>query len=218
MLFQQIEEIVADGEGPPTDEDDKDRVRRLLNAERYVQRFLADYPDDPRRKRIDEIAEEIELYRLERTFATRARRPASGTALLPVEQTYLAAIRQSLQNPERALEMLQGLIDLYEHPHEAVEQDVERDPRELRQTQACVELSKKQIKRLKKVVIDTSGEHCRVLVTRLAAADRLQESHPTDAMAIWRGIISLYSDKAWATDYVRQAQESLEKLNPSNPE
>lgn len=208
QLYRKIDRIVYDVDqdrSSTSDEDEKDRIKRLYSAEVYIRRFLAEFPHDSHSDEINKLAEEIELHRLERKFATRARRPGLGGALLPVEQTYLAAIRQSQEDPDGAITLLRGLIELYTHQEDGIEPDT------LARMQACVELSKKQIERLQDVVDDTSTQHGKVLAARLSTADQLRDSDPEDAMAIWRGIISLYSDKPWAADYVRQARECMDQ-------
>jgi serine/threonine-protein kinase len=196
-------EPVADG---ALEEDDRKRMQRLLAAEPQMERFLTQYPGDPRRQQIHDLLDEIKVYRLTRLLETRARRLGANAALSPAEQIYLEATRRSFDDPAQAIRLLQGLVDLF------TDQSA-KDP-DLR---LCLEAARMQTSRLQRQMTDTRSRHLEMLQSRLAEARRLAERQPATATAIWRAVVALYADEDWAADAVRQARAALEAPNSPVP-
>jgi serine/threonine-protein kinase len=181
---------------------------QLESAEAEVARFLEAFPDDSRRPEVEQLRDQIELERLERRFELRARRGASG-ALSPIEQTYLEAVRQSAADPAGALTAFQDLLDVYDGGKK-----LGKTPQEQRTGQQCLDLARRQIKRLKQSLADRAAAERELLSARLAEADELAASDPAAARRVWQGIVRLYGDQGWARELVEQARTKLDSASP----
>jgi len=170
----------------------------LRDAEPKIREFLARYSDDSRSGELQKLAGELELHRLERRFELRAKGLAASETLLPVEQTYLEAIRYADLDPQRAAAKLEAMIDLYG-----------RRADHFGPTGQCLELAGRQLQRLRGQVDRAAADHLALLQERLDQADELRRTDPARAREIWKAVIELYRDKPWAAEPVRRAEKAL---------
>jgi serine/threonine protein kinase len=185
--------IVAAGEtGEP---------QRLMDVASEVNEFLKRFPADQRAGEVRQYQEDLELYQLQRRFELQARRRGGARGLSPVQQLYLDAIHLAPTAPETAAAKLQSLIDVFS----GVEDDAD--------VKQCVALARRQLVNLQAAIAQSSQQHLSRLRERLERADRLRESDPEAAAAIWRGIRELYADKPWAAEVVQHASEALGEPN-----
>ncbi len=178
---------------------DRENPRLLLEAERDIEQFMQQYPQDLRVEELQELQEEIELQRLQRRLQAKARRGQSTDS--PLEQLYLHATREMDLHPELAAQQLQALIDLYGST-ERLTPDQSR----------CIALARKQLRRLREEIERQQQLHLPLLQEQLNNAIKLESSDPDRARQMYLGIVRLYRDKPWAHDLVRQVRERLSRL------
>ena len=71
--------------------------------------------------------------------------------------------------------------------------------------------STSSIQRLRASVAKMNADQAAVIRRQLARADALAATDRAAAENIWRGVITLYSGKAWATELVDEARSKLDK-------
>jgi serine/threonine-protein kinase len=179
-------------------------VEELVSVETDLDKFIETYAADPRAAELRGFQDELELYRLQRRFEARAKRPAGVAELSPVERAYLEAVRLAASDPELALARFQALIDVYGGTEEPGLTPVQRKTRG-----QCLELAAKQIERLKETVTTLNAQQRTAVRRQLDRAGKLAEKDKAAAAKIWRGIVTLYADKPWAKDLVEQAEAKL---------
>ena len=171
----------------------------LLALRSDVDRFLAEFPEDPRVGEIMSVHDEIEMGQRLRRLERGA--PSIGEDWLPVELAYREAHQLLKQDPAAAAARFAAIIDLFGNQEDAspiVAQCVERSERHL------AEIEKE---------IESAIEAQRIELRRqLDRAAELSTSDPEGAQRIWRGIIELYGDKSWAKQWVDEARESVSSL------
>ena len=177
----------------------------LLEVESELNKFRTRFPDDPRAEQMQSYAQEVELYRLQRSFERRARRASEEQGLLPIERLYLQAQKNMTADPATALAQFRAIVQLLEG-----DRDPAASPTDRRAAEQCLQLAEKQIKQLEKLV-ETTEKQQRLLIRRqLERADHIATANPDEAAAIRRSIVTLFGDKAWAADLVSQARETTE--------
>ena len=180
---------------------------RLLDAAADIQDFLARFPEDERAGLLRKYQEEIELLRLERRFARRSRQLTRDPNLLPIERDYIEAINQIGADPRRTEEELRALVMLYTGAGI-------QDERVLQ----VLEVARRQLARLAQQARDQAPGYLAVIDRSLKRAQALKVKDPQEARQIWRSIITLYEDKPWAAERVREAQDELERTENSESE
>ena len=181
-------------------------IDSLQAAESRIQEFLERFSSDPRAVRLRDYATEIELSRLEKQFELRAKRMTSTDGLLPIERAYLEAINQTQLDPDRGLTKLRALMDLHKDR-------IDRTGPEGR----CVELIRRQEKRLGDQIAKSLPDENAELEERLNRAEHLRLSDPETARGMWRGLIVSYQDKPWAADAVAKARRALAEATAKPP-
>ncbi len=160
--------------------------------------FLTRFPDDPRcvqlRVQLRHNQEEIELERLQRKFDLRTKGLGAAESLLPVEQAYLDALNYARLDPERGMQKLQALIDLYGDHADRADSAAQ-----------CLELARRQLAKLKEQFNTPAGDRLKLLLRRLDEADKLRETDPERANAMYHAVIELYDRKPWAAEAVGRA-------------
>jgi hypothetical protein len=146
--------------------------------------------------------QEIELYRLQRTFERRARRSSEEQGLLPVERLYLQAQKNMTADPATSLLQFRAIVQLLEG-----DRDPAASPTHRRAAEQCLQLAEKQIAQLEKVVETTEKQQRLMIRRQLERATKLATEKPADAAAIRQSIVTLFGDKAWAADLVEQARK-----------
>jgi serine/threonine-protein kinase len=183
---------------------DEGGVEQLVSSEADLTRFLETFPDDPRAAEVRGFQDELALYRLQRRFEARAKRPAGVAELTPVERAYLEAVRLTPSDPELALARFQALIDVYGGTEEPGLNPIQKKTRA-----QCLELAGKQIERLRETVATLNAEQRAAVRRELERAEKMADKDRAAADKIWRGIVTLYGDKPWAKDLVEQAAAKL---------
>jgi serine/threonine protein kinase len=193
--------------------DDPDSLR---NAEREIHQFLERFPDDPRASELQLYSRQLELDRLERSLQLRARRNgALDLALLPVESLYLQATSAVQTSPEQAAVMLQSLIDLYGADaavDSAGSQTIAKQDDQLARQAACVDLARRSLERLRADLVKQRSRQLASVQERLTAAGKISDQHPAEAAAIYRAIVNLHQNDAWADDVVAEARHRLDEI------
>ena len=100
--------------------------------------------------------------------------------------------------------MLQSIVDLY---------GPDAGNKEKAQVAAVVQLANRRLEALQAQIVEQhEGQK-----ERLAAAARLSESDPPQAAAMYRAIIELHADDAWAADVVSEARSRLGEQEKTQP-
>jgi eukaryotic-like serine/threonine-protein kinase len=169
-----------------------------------VEQFLANYPSDPRAGEVRGYQEEIELYRREAQFKRRQRTRQGVADLLPIERAYFDAQQLAATDPDQALARFQAIATVFDGPPDASL----TKSQQVTQKQV-LELAREQIDKLRQTVDQLKTEERLALKRQLERAKQLAAKDRAAADKIWQGIITLYSDKAWAKDLVEQAKANL---------
>jgi hypothetical protein len=177
---------------------------RPVSAE--IADFLARYPDDSRASEVSAYAQELELHQMERRLRVRARLTGSPESH-PVATVFNMAVGYLEADPVRAAAMLEDLLTLY--PREGKAKAGLTD-----EQQAYLTLAERELEKLRERIADESKQMAPLLRDRLLAAGRLEESSPEQALAMYRAIVSLFEDQAWAAEMVAEARQRVAALAP----
>ena len=172
----------------------------LLQAEDDIRQFLARFPHDPRSETPEGLAERIEMSHLERRLELQAKGVNVQTSLSPVEREYLDALNTARVDPEAGIAKFQAMIDLFESP-----KDVSGP------NWRCIQLAKRRLGEFRQQYEAQSQEQRTAVEERMKRADELRKTDPQRAKAIYRAVMVLYQNKAWAKDLVQRARAALEK-------
>jgi len=179
---------------------DNDDPLALSGVESDAKKFLAYYGADARADEVKQFQEEIELDRLQKQFARRARRSPTGD-VSPIERLYMEAVLLTTSDPNQALAKFQALVDVY-----GTSQDANKSLTRNRNRQ-CIELAQKQIDRLQIITEKLNLEQRQLIQEQLDRAAALQKKDPAAAAKIYRGVVELYHDKPWFSDLVQAAKK-----------
>ena len=193
VLYAKITARAADG-----------RIESLRDVEDEVHRFLARFPDDPRREELEQIANEITWDRLDRKFELIARGLGSAEGLLPIEQAYVEAIGYARFDSERGAAKLRATIDLFDDSGAPASRPSDR-------AKECLRLAERRLATLEETLSPSEPSHLGELRKQLDRADGLRQAEPERATAMYRAIIELYGNKPWASDLVDRARAALEQ-------
>ncbi|HEY2882741.1 MAG TPA: protein kinase [Pirellulales bacterium] len=195
-LFARIEAAVREGD-----------ANSLVAAEDDVQNFLSRFPDDPHARAVKDYQDEINLQQLEQRFRLHVRLMGRDESLTPVERDYLEAMNWLSIDPQRSTNRLQALVDLYSRTGGKAENS---------ETTQCIELAKRQLQQLREQTAKSIPQYQQLIQSQLRRAEQLRQVSPADAQAIWRGIITLYSDKPWAAADIARAKAALAEMGVSD--
>ena len=191
VLYERIE-AMANDEDPDL----------LMESADDVESFLDRFADDPRARQVRLYREEIELLRLERRFSRRSRQLIRDADLLPIERDYIEAINQIGIDPQRTHDELRALVAVHENADGT-------DDRTLQ----VLQLARRQLTRLEDQARQQAPAYLEALDRSLRRASALKQENPNEAEAIWRSIITLYSDKPWARQRVEKARAELRGMS-----
>ena len=180
---------------------DKNGTDGLIEVHGELQQFLTRFGDDPRAEQMRSYAQEVELYRLQKTFERRSRRSSEEKGLLPVERLYLQAQKNMTADPATALLQFKALVQLL-----TGDRDPAASPTDQRAAEQCLQLAEKQIVQLEKLVEATEKQQRLLIRRQLERADKLASEKPAEAAALRESIITLFGDKPWAADLVDKAR------------
>jgi serine/threonine-protein kinase len=183
---------------------DANGIEALAGVEDELARFASLYGDDPRAAEMKALQEELALYRLERSFERRAKRGGGGVGLQPVERAYLEAVQLAAAHPEAALAKFDAIVAVFGGPPDPSLAGPQQRVRE-----QCLELARKQIDQLGATVEKLNAEQQAAIRQELQRADKLAATDRAAAEQVWRGIVTLYGDKAWAEELVAEASAKL---------
>jgi eukaryotic-like serine/threonine-protein kinase len=186
-LFARIEAAAADNE-----------PGALLSVEDDVQSFLSRFPKDERAAAAKRYEDEIGLRHLEQRFRMRVRLLGRDDTLSPVERDYLEAMNSLGAEPQKTIDKLQAIVDLYGNGSDQSET-----------TQQCVELARRELAQLREQDAKVVPDYRKSVEAELRRAGQLRMTSPEQARAIWRSIVTLYADKPWAADQVQRAKAAL---------
>jgi serine/threonine-protein kinase len=187
----------------------------LATVEAQIDEFLRRFSQDSRAAELHQYQRQIALDRADRQLQITARRGGASSRLLPIERLYLQAVDAAPDSPAAAVSLLESLLALYGDVPDADFQSPgkESEDPERRQRQAqCVELAHRRLKSLRDELADWTEQQLTELRGRLAAAERLTASNPKLAAAMYRAIIDLHQEEAWAAEIVADARQRLSKL------
>ena len=173
-LYVQIEPVVS-----------TNNSRLLLQSEDLLRQFVERFPEDERSQAIGTLLLRIDLQRQRNGFEIRAKKRLLSNSLSSVEQAYWELLQMT--DPEEKLIRLEALLDLYGSQTDS-DENLNR----------CLELVELEIRALHNQLDTYSKSHRQTLEERLRVAQQLAETDPEQARAIWKGIITLYTDKSWA--------------------
>jgi serine/threonine-protein kinase len=189
---------------------DRDDDASLAAIANEVDEFLVRYPTDARVAELQQYKQQIELDKLERKLQRQARGGGGiDTSLLPVEQLYLQAVSGAESAPNEAVAKLQSIVDLY-GPNAGKQEDTE--------TAAVVRLAIRRLEALRAQVAEQRERQLESLKERLAAAAQLSETNPRRAAAMYRAIIELHANDAWAENVVAEARSRLREREKTSHE
>ncbi len=192
-LYRRIQRQ-TEGESAPEPSD-----TALEPAEDDIHQFLVRFPQDPRSDRLRDYAERIEMTHLERRLL-QAKGVNVQTSLSPVERSYLDALNTARVDLETGIARFQAMIDLFESRKD----DSGPNAR-------CIQLAKRRLSEFRQQYEAQSQEQLHAVEERLKEADELRATDPERAKAIYRAVLVLYQNKAWAKNAVQRAQAALEK-------
>jgi hypothetical protein len=179
------------------------------------------YPNDSRAAELVRYREQVQLDKMERKLQREARGNGSAESdLIPAERLYLRAVSIANDSPEYALATLNALSDLYgaEATHGGDDdasnsQTAEPDHGDANERmKIVVQLAKRRIAALQTTITKRRDVQLADLRERVQAARDLADSDPERAAAMYRAIIDLHANDAWATEVVQEARSQLEKL------
>jgi serine/threonine protein kinase len=201
-LFERVKAAADSGE-----------VTGLAQAEADIDSFLAHFAADPRAEEMRSWKEEIDLSRREKQFQAVGRLRKRVGNLTPVERAFSEAMELERTDPEAALARFAAIVAVYQGAA-----DPAASPLDQGVQNQTVELAAKQVERLKASIATLNGEQRASLRQQLERANELAEEDRAAAERIWRGIVTLYRDKAWAKDLVEQAEAKLATTEPEPSE
>ena len=188
-------------------------VASYRRAEDDILKFLKYHSDDPRRARLQGYLQEIELDKLERDLELQAKGLiSSGRPVPPIERDYLQAIKYLQLDPDLGIAKLQALVDLWDSPGDPLREDPlgpERSDDISSPTGQCLALAKRRLDQLRLQRALAAPDHLSQVFMQLDEADRVDSTDPDKARQIREAVPELYSEKPWAAEAVRRAQEAL---------
>jgi serine/threonine-protein kinase len=196
-----------------------DETGSLVRVETEVNEFIKRFPNDPRVRQLEEFKDRIELNKLERTLERRSRGNATAMpVLLPAEQLYLRAASVADSDPDQALKLLESLVNLYgpAEPSETTKAShaARNEPKVdgTARTAGVVQLAERRMKTLRVDVDRLREKDLAALNERLAVAEKLEKREADRAVGIYKAIIDLHHDDAWAESIVAKARSRMAEL------
>lgn len=202
-LYQSIEATI-ESEGT-------EDLRVVTNE---LEEFFSRFPDDPRTEELEQYRQLAEIQRYERRARVKSR-IAGPAGLSPVERVYFSAISQAEDRPGDALAELRAFLALYDPKGETVNHqkldfpvDDSPDSRDRR----LLILARRRIEKLEAILQDQQSIQMPALEERLAAADKLRQHAPEQALRMYQALVRLYGNKPWAKQAVREARRKIDSF------
>jgi serine/threonine-protein kinase len=196
----------------------------LAGVEEEIEQFLSRFPADPRAVEMARTHKQIALDKAERRLQREARGGgSSNSSLLPVERLYLQAVNHAEISPENAVATLRSIVDLYGVKGTSAEVDKARDATSTKNEAAddgatrvsiVVELAERRLTALTAELTRQRDAQLAALDERLKTAQKLSSNNPQQAATMYRAIINLHQNDAWADRVVAEARRRLAPLVP----
>jgi hypothetical protein len=170
----------------------------LIANEDEMQKFLREFPDEPRREQITDWLADVKLALLNRRLERISRSPITPHNVRPIEQLLVKAIRTETNNQASAARQLQGVLALFSAGKPLSDED-----------QLCVTLAQRRLQQLKQAASGNQEQQRILVVERLKIAAKVARDDPKTARQIRQGIIDLYQEDLWAQEYVNEARQLL---------
>jgi hypothetical protein len=170
----------------------------LIANEDEMQKFLREFPDEPRREQITDWLADVKLALLNRRLERISRSPITPHNVRPIEQLLVKAIRTETNNQASAARQLQGVLALFSAGKPLSDED-----------QLCVTLAQRRLQQLKQAASGNQEQQLILVVERLKIAAKVARDDPKTARRIRQGIIDLYQEDLWAQEYVNEARQLL---------
>ncbi len=186
-------------------EANSDSVQSLATVKGDIDLLISNYGHDldiSQRARLEGYQEELELDRMERLLDRESRR-VSSKRLTPIERAYLDAIVTMRGNKAAGVRKLKALVALFGIA-----------PETGTTTQRCLELARRQIRRIDDVMDDAAIDDAAFIERSLVRAHDYAAEDPDDARRICEGILETYGDRPWATEILGRVQQLLDTLPP----
>jgi serine/threonine-protein kinase len=180
---------------------DEKGTEGIYEVEHELTKFIERFPDDPRMEQMQSYRRELDLFRLQRQFDRRSKRSGEETNLLPIERLCLQAQRNVQADPELALVQFRAIIKLLQG-----DQDPDAAASDQLIMTRCLELAQKQVSQLERTVATAVEQQKELIRRQLDRASALAASRPEEAAAIRESVVTLFGDKPWAAELVREAQ------------
>jgi hypothetical protein len=199
----------------------------VANVEREIEEFLRRFPTDARTAELAKYREQLTLDKAERRLQRDARAGGNAnTQLLPAERLYVQAANLAESDPEAAISKLRSLSDLYGPTVPATDSN---DSPEINHTGQAVtgpdarvitsvQLARRKLDELQHDLAKQREAELVVLQERLDAARRLTATDASRAADMYRAVIDLHRNHAWAAHIVTEAEKRLTELKPASNE
>jgi hypothetical protein len=172
----------------------------LQRAERSIERFLREHPDDPRAAEVAELKGATDLDRLQRRLEARAQRRQRGET--PIEAVYLDLLRHSVADPAAARPEVESFVNLYAHSDHVSAED-----------QRYVDLARRLLQRIEAQVAEQRQDQRVLLSERIEEAKRLIDSAPQNARAILAAVVHLCGQQPDLQDLAESAKALLSRMD-----
>ena len=176
-----------------------DEADQLSSAKPLIQRFLKLYPEDPRVSQVEMLADSLDAERTFRRLRTEADRAGGAERLLPMKQSFLQAMDAVRREPQRAKQLLDAWLAVYAPPGEP------RAP----EVGSMETMVRRQLERLRSDET-TVGPDPRLQALEERIRRGREPLSVEDRRKMLRGIVTLFSDQAWARPVIEQIERELE--------
>jgi len=203
VLFKRITAKIKKDESS-----DEPSLTLLRSVQKDIEQFLSWHPTHPMAGQVQAYQDKLELLEHERRLERRAQFSGVGS-LSPVEQAYIEVLTSSPNNSEQMVDKLRAFIAVFQSTESPPGASARSHRLASNPVEICVELARRQLKKLEQTVEETNTEQIQVIRRRLEEAENLDSENPVRAEAIRRGIIELYQHHRWAKELVDEATQQL---------
>ena len=173
-------------------------------AEGKITDFLERFPNDPRAAEVGQYSDELKLQRRERQL--RKGLLPGGAGMHPIAEVFGAAIKLRDDDPARAAALLEDLLVLYPTAGEqaaALDEDQRTN----------LTIAERELAKLRVQIEKRAAEQLPAIRERARTARELEAASPEKAAAMYRALIDLYGEEAWAKPVIDEAQTRLKTLS-----
>ena len=171
----------------------------LAAAKPLMRRFLKLYPDDPRVSEVESLAAAVDAEKAFRRLRTEADRAGGAEYLPPIRQSFLEAMEAARREPQRARQLLDAWLAVYAPPGEP------RPP----EVGSMETMARRQLQQLRSDETD-GGPDPRVEALEAHIRWGREQLSAEDQRKMLRGIVTLFSDRAWARPVIERIERELE--------